>query len=92
MRRFARLIGMISLGMVVATYFRRAHQSQRMLATIAWVALILGYMKILLDRTGDPIYPVHWNLLANIFGRCPLLKYCAEHYGPMACRTPSHFG
>ena len=40
-----------------------------MLATVAWVALILGYMKILLDRTGDPIYPVHWNLLANIFGR-----------------------
>jgi hypothetical protein len=58
-----------SLGMVVATYFRRAHQPQRMLATIAWIALILGYMKILLDRTGDPIYPVHWNLLANIFGK-----------------------
>jgi len=58
-----------SLGMIVAIYFRRASPPQRMLATVAWVALILGYMKILLDRTGDPIYPVHWNLLANIFGR-----------------------
>jgi hypothetical protein len=26
-------------------------------------------MKVLLDRTGNPIYPVYWNLLANIFGK-----------------------
>jgi hypothetical protein len=58
-----------SLGMMVATYFRRAHQRERLVATIAWIALILAYMKVLLDRTGNPIYPVYWNLLANIFGR-----------------------
>ncbi len=58
-----------SLGMLVATYLRRAHAQQRLLATIAWIALIAAYMKLLLDRTGDPIYPVYWNLLANIFGR-----------------------
>jgi hypothetical protein len=58
-----------SLGMLVATYFRRAHQRQRLVATIAWIALILAYMKVLLDRTGNPIYPVYWNLLANIFGK-----------------------
>jgi hypothetical protein len=58
-----------SLGMLVATYFRRAHERQRLLATVAWVGLILVYMKVLLDRTGNPIYPVYWNLLANIFGR-----------------------
>lgn len=58
-----------SLGMLTATYFRRAHQRQRLVATIAWIALILAYMKVLLDRTGDPIYPVYWNLLANIFGK-----------------------
>jgi len=58
-----------SLGMLVATYFRRAHEHQRLLATIAWIALILAYMKVLLDRTGNPIYPVYWNLLANIFGK-----------------------
>jgi hypothetical protein len=58
-----------SLGMLVATYFRRAHQHQRLLATVAWIALILAYMKLLLDRTGNPIYPVYWNLLANIFGK-----------------------
>jgi len=58
-----------SLGMLVATYFRRAHERERLLATVAWIALILAYMKILLDRTGNPIYPVYWNLLANIFGK-----------------------
>jgi len=58
-----------SLGMLVATYFRRAHQRQRLVATIAWIALILAYMKVLLDRTGNPVYPVYWNLLANIFGK-----------------------
>jgi hypothetical protein len=58
-----------SLGMLVATYLRRAHERERLLATVAWVGLILVYMKVLLDRTGNPIYPVYWNLLANIFGK-----------------------
>jgi hypothetical protein len=58
-----------SLGMLIATYFRRAHERERLLATVAWVALIVAYMKVLLDRTGNPIYPVYWNLLANIFGK-----------------------
>jgi hypothetical protein len=58
-----------SLGMLIATYLRRAHQRQRLLATVAWAGLILAYMKLLLDRTGNPIYPVYWNLLANIFGK-----------------------
>jgi hypothetical protein len=60
---------LFSLGMLVATFFRRAHQRQRLLATVAWIVLILAYMKLLLDRTGNPIYPVYWNLLANIFGK-----------------------
>ena len=50
-----------SLGMLVATYFRRAHERERLLATVAWIALILAYMKLLLDRTGNAIYPVYWN-------------------------------
>jgi hypothetical protein len=58
-----------SLGMLIATYFRRAHERERLLATVAWIALIVAYMKLLLDRTGNPIYPVYWNLLANIFGK-----------------------
>jgi hypothetical protein len=58
-----------SLGMLIATYFRRAYQRQRLLATVAWLVLIGAYMKVLADRTGNPIYPVYWNLLANIFGK-----------------------
>ncbi|HKW06061.1 MAG TPA: hypothetical protein VJS19_00680 [Candidatus Dormibacteraeota bacterium] len=58
-----------SFGMLVALYLKRAHQQRRLLATIAWAGLIVAYMKLLLDRTGNPIYPVYWNLLANIFGK-----------------------
>lgn len=58
-----------SLGLLVATYFRRAYHRKRLMATIAWIVLIAAYMKVLVDRTGDPIYPVYWNLLANIFGK-----------------------
>jgi len=58
-----------SLGMLIAMNMRRPHQRQRFLATVAWLALIFAYMKVLYDRTGNPIYPVYWNLLANIFGK-----------------------
>src|SRR6266849_2380105 len=37
-----------SLDMPLATSFRRAQQQQRLLATVAWVVLIVAYMKLLL--------------------------------------------
>ena len=58
-----------SLGLLIATYFRRAHQRKRLTATVAWIVLIAAYMKVLFDRTGNPIYPIYWNFLANIFGK-----------------------
>jgi hypothetical protein len=58
-----------SLGMIVATYLKRDGSRQRLLATIAWVAGILFYMKVLLDHTGNPIYPIYWNFLASILGK-----------------------
>ena len=58
-----------SLGMLVATFLRRQAIEQRLAMVIAWAAGILIYMKILLDRTGNPIYPVWWNFLANAFGQ-----------------------
>jgi hypothetical protein len=58
-----------SAGLVVATLLRRAvGRSQRIPLLIAWLAGILVYMKIMLDRTGNPIYPVYWNYVANAAG------------------------
>ena len=58
-----------SVGLVVAALLRRAvGRSQRLPLMIAFLAGILLYMKIMLDRTGNPIYPVYWNFLANAAG------------------------
>jgi len=58
-----------SFGMLVATFLRRQAIEQRLAMVVAWAVGILVYMKILLDRTGNPIYPVWWNFLANAFGK-----------------------
>jgi hypothetical protein len=57
-----------SLGMMVASFGFRLARSRRAPMVLAWAALLLVYMKILLDRTGNPIYPVWWNFLANAWG------------------------
>jgi len=58
-----------SLGLVVASFLRRQAVIHRLPMVIAWAVGILLYMKILLDRTGIPIYPIYWNFLANAFGK-----------------------
>ncbi len=58
-----------SLGLVVASFLRRQAVIHRLPMVIAWAAGIFLYMKILLDRTGNAIYPVYWNFLANAFGK-----------------------
>jgi hypothetical protein len=57
-----------SLGMVVAAFLRRTGWSQRVPLVAGFGAVMLVYMKALLDRTGDPIYPLWWNFLANAVG------------------------
>jgi hypothetical protein len=58
-----------SFGMLVASYGYRLARAQRAPMILAWAVLIGVYMKILLDRTGNPIYPVWWNFLANAWGK-----------------------
>ncbi len=57
------------LGLAVATFLRRQATVQRLAMVVGLGAGILLYMKILLDRTGNPIYPVYWNFLANALGK-----------------------
>jgi len=58
-----------SAGLVVATFLRRQQAQQRLALAAGWAVLMLVYLKVLLDRTGNPIYPVWWNFLANAYGR-----------------------
>ena len=58
-----------SLGLLVAALLRRSvGRTQRLPLLIAFLVGILGYMKIMLDHTGNPIYPVYWNFIANAAG------------------------
>jgi len=57
-----------SLGMVVAALLKRAARTQALPLVIGFALVVLLYMKTLLDHTGNPIYPVWWNFLANAAG------------------------
>jgi hypothetical protein len=61
------------VGMVVAAFFRREGLSQRLPLVAGFAAVMLIYMKVLLDQTGNAIYPVYWNFLANAAGRWELI-------------------
>jgi hypothetical protein len=55
------------LGMVLAALLRRSRRQAPMV--IAFVAIVLVYMKVLLDQTGNPIYPLWWNFFATALGQ-----------------------
>jgi hypothetical protein len=58
-----------SLGMVVAAFLRPQGWQQRVPLLAGFVAVMLAYMKILQDQTGNAIYPLWWNFFANAAGR-----------------------
>ena len=57
-----------SLGMVLAALLKRAGRTRALPLVLGFVLVVLLYMKTLLDHTGNPIYPVWWNFLANAAG------------------------
>ena len=57
------------IGMVVAALLKREGRQQRIPLVAGFVAVMLLYMKILVDKTGNPIYPLWWNFFANAAGK-----------------------
>jgi hypothetical protein len=57
-----------SLGMVIAACLRKVAM-QRLPLVATFAAVMLVYMKVLLDQTGNAIYPLYWNFFANAVGR-----------------------
>lgn len=57
-----------SIGLIIGVFFYKKHGSQKGLVLLGWVIIILIYMKYLLDSTGNAIYPLWWNYLANATG------------------------
>jgi hypothetical protein len=59
---------LFGLGMVVAAVFKRGLAVSVPLVA-GFVAVMAIYMKLLLDQTGNPIYPLWWNFFATAVGQ-----------------------
>ena len=57
---------LFGLGLVVASLLRRPSRSVPLV--VGFAAVVLVYMKVLLDQTGNPIYPLWWNFFATAVG------------------------
>lgn len=60
---------LFGLGMVIAAFFKKDGRQQRIPLVAGFVAVMVVYMKILADKTGNPIYPLWWNFFANAVGK-----------------------
>lgn len=58
-----------AMGMIVAALLRRDWRRQGLPLIAGWIVLMLVYMKVLFDRTGNPIYPLSENFFNNALGR-----------------------
>ena len=59
---------MITFGLVVVAIICDKNTNRRLLIAAGWFVPIFLYMKYLLDKTGNPIYPVYYNFFASIAG------------------------
>lgn len=53
-----------SLGLLVAIFINK-NIKNKLPIFVGWLIVMVLYMKYLLDYTGNPIYPIWWNFLAN---------------------------
>lgn len=53
-----------SLGIIFAIFINKKSKNG-LLLFLGWLLTLVLYMKYLLDYTGNPIYPLWWNYLAN---------------------------
>ena len=56
-------------GMVVAALAGRVRAGQKAPLVAGFASVIGLYMLVLLNKTGNPIYPLWWNFLANALGK-----------------------
>jgi hypothetical protein len=60
---------LFSMGLIIVIMlFDKAHHKKALLI-FPYIGGILLYMKYLLDKTGNAIYPIYWNFLGNAAGK-----------------------
>jgi hypothetical protein len=60
---------LFSLGLVIAAFLRRQDWRQRGPLVAGFAAVMVLYMKVLLDQTGNAVYALWWNFFANAVGK-----------------------
>lgn len=56
-------------GLVVAALLTEDDKRAKQRLILGWGLITIIYLKYLWDKTGNPIYPVYWNFLANAAGQ-----------------------
>jgi hypothetical protein len=59
---------LFSAGLVLAAMVGKEKSEQKLALGLGWGIPVLAYMKYLVDKTGNAIYPIYWNFLANAVG------------------------
>ncbi len=59
---------LFSFGLIIGLFFTTEEAGKKRLAVVGWMTVILLYCKYLFDSTGNALYPVYWNFLANGLG------------------------
>ena len=60
---------LMSAGLLLAMMIGNQPSGRKIALGLGWALPVLFYMKHLLLRTGNPIYPIYWNFLANAAGK-----------------------
>lgn len=57
-----------SIGLLIGILLMKGFTHKKTIVVGVWLISTLVYMKYLLDHTGNAIYPIYWNFLANGLG------------------------
>ena len=60
---------LFSLGLVIAASISRTGAKSRSALIAGFAGVMALYMVLLMNKTGNPIYPLWWNFLANALGQ-----------------------
>ncbi|MBN1263781.1 MAG: glycosyltransferase family 39 protein [Candidatus Pacebacteria bacterium] len=60
---------LMAIGLMLLLLIVRVGLEKKLFAWLGFVSLMGLYMKHLLDRTGNAIYPMYWNFLGNMKGK-----------------------
>lgn len=60
---------LFSAGLVVAAFIRRDRERSLRPLAYGWSLVMAAQMAFLWARTGNPVYPLYWNFLANAGGK-----------------------